>query len=138
MTNRTVTPDDLARLKAEREQADRRYNEGLTAVDAAIQRAPTLPPRPPEPNQPEVAPLNDCLARLEAGPSLGTGLPGRLRSFVWRLVAPYFERQDAFNATLVDHVNRDPQAQRETHRAVAATVEASAIACRSWSRSNQA
>ena len=33
---RTVSPDDLARLKRDREAADAAYNAALTAVDAAI------------------------------------------------------------------------------------------------------
>ena len=40
--------DLLARLERERLEADRLYNEALTAVDGAIQEAPALPdpPRP--------------------------------------------------------------------------------------------
>ena len=36
----------------------------------------------------------------------------RLAGFVWRLVAPYFEQQQAFNSALVDHVNRNVAAHR--------------------------
>ena len=39
--------EDLAeRLERERAQADRRYNEALTAVDRAIQSLPRLPETP--------------------------------------------------------------------------------------------
>ena len=34
---RTVSEADLVRLKHERHEADRRYNQALTALDAAIQ-----------------------------------------------------------------------------------------------------
>ena len=36
MLSRPVTSDDLARLRAERDEADRRYNEALTALDVVI------------------------------------------------------------------------------------------------------
>ncbi len=38
MLKRPVTADDLARLREERDQADRRYNEALTALDRALPR----------------------------------------------------------------------------------------------------
>ena len=38
MLTRPVTADDLARLRAERDEADRRYNEALTALDRALPR----------------------------------------------------------------------------------------------------
>ena len=47
------------------------------------------------------------------------GLRSRLAHFVWRLVAPVFERQQAFNARLVDHLNRNVRTERETREAVA-------------------
>jgi len=39
--------DLLARLERERLDADRLYNEALTAVDRALQTAPRLPEPPP-------------------------------------------------------------------------------------------
>jgi len=42
----SVTPlskEELARRKAAREQADRAYNDALTAVDAAVLQMPSLP-----------------------------------------------------------------------------------------------
>ncbi len=38
MLKRPVTSDDLARLRDERDEADRRYNEALTALDRALPR----------------------------------------------------------------------------------------------------
>ena len=62
----------------------------------------------------QVSPTNNGwqLAPPE-GPDLGTGWRKRLRGFVWRFVGPLFQRQEAFNATLVDLVNRNAQIARE-------------------------
>ena len=59
---RTVSEDDLARLKREREAADARYNAALTAVDAAVQRLADLPHPPPGPDEHQVTPLNQQFA----------------------------------------------------------------------------
>ena len=59
MIERTVTPEHLARLKADREAADRRYNEALTALDAALVRPGELPHPPPGADEHQVTPLNE-------------------------------------------------------------------------------
>src|SRR5439155_5598134 len=52
-------PDDLAALKAEREAADREYNEALTRLDRAIQQLPAdFPHPPPVPDEHQITPLN--------------------------------------------------------------------------------
>ena len=67
----------------------------------------------------QVSPTNNGwqLAPPE-GPDLGTGWRKRLRGFVWRFVGPLFQRQEAFNATLVDLVNRSAQIAREQQQAI--------------------
>ena len=67
----------------------------------------------------QVSPTNNGwqLAPPE-GPDLGTGWRKRLRGFVWRFVGPLFQRQEAFNATLVDLVNRNAQIAREQQQAI--------------------
>ena len=67
----------------------------------------------------QVSPTNNGwqLAPPE-GPDLGTGWRKRLRGFVWRFVGPLFQRQEAFNATLVDLVNRNAQIAREQKQAI--------------------
>jgi SAM-dependent methyltransferase len=128
MMTRTVTPEDLARLRTRREESDRLYNEALTMLDAAKQQMPDLPHPPPPPDDAGVAPLN------EGWQILGDGRPAwtealrwparRVAALVWRLVSPYLERQQAFNASLVDHVNRNLPVERETQRAIASTIDA--------------
>ncbi|HEV2984794.1 MAG TPA: hypothetical protein VGX46_10410 [Vicinamibacterales bacterium] len=114
-------PDDLAALKAEREAADREYNEALTRLDRAIQRLPAdFPHAPPVPDEHQVTPLN-TLWRIDATRLTG-GWRGRFISAVRRAVAPIFEQQQAFNSALVDHVNRNVQVSRQTRESMATTL----------------
>ncbi len=125
MVTRPVTSDVLARLRDERDAADRAYNEALTAVDQALPGPADLPPPPPAYDDQQVAAINASWQVL-AGHDLPAprGLRSRLAHFVWRLVAPVFERQQAFNARLVDHVNRNVRTERETAEGVARLTSA--------------
>lgn len=123
MFRRTVSEADLARLKREREEADRRYNEALTALDAAIQREAELPPPPPPFDANQVDPINARWRIMPDTPPAGSGWRGRLTGFVWRIVAPIFDRQQGFNSALVDHLNRNVAGHREARAALASTIE---------------
>ncbi len=118
---RTVSEDDLARLKRDREAADARYNAALTAVDAAVQRLADLPHPPPGPDEHQVTPLNQQFALLGHAPA-GSGWKGRLAAFVWRTLEPALAAQQQFNAALVDHVNRSIPRERAVTEAIAATI----------------
>lgn len=114
---------EIDRRVAEREAADRRYNEALTAVDRALPRLtafPTTAAAPP--NGP--ATLRDGAGVLSAAPPLPRGWRGRLAAFVWRLVRPVLERQQAFNTAVSDEVER---LQISHLASVRALQEASAI-----------
>jgi hypothetical protein len=115
--------DDPARLKAEREAADRSYNEALTKVDRAIQQPPAdLPPPPPGPDEHQVTALNTLWKITAPAPA------GRFRrafaAAVRRVVAPMFERQQAFNSAVVDHINRNMPVARQTREAIDTTIVA--------------
>jgi hypothetical protein len=114
-------PDDLAALEAEREAADREYNDALTRLDRAVQQLPAdFPHPPPVPDEHQVTPLN-TLWKIDAPHSRGFG-----RGFVAavrRAVAPLFERQQAFNSAVVDHVNRNVQVARQSREAMATTLD---------------
>ncbi len=111
--------DLLARLDREREQADRRYHAALAAVDRAVQEAQRLPAPPAPRDTSRVADLNQQWTVLDPlPPPVDASWQGRLRGFIWRLVGPPLERQQAFNATLVDHLNRNVRSERETAEAV--------------------
>lgn len=120
--------DRLARLARERDEADRRYNEALTAVDRAALRPHDLPHLPPPYDDAQITPLNLNWNLLPDGPPapVAGGAFGwakqRLHGFVWRLVGPALSTQQAFNAALVDHINRNVAAHRESERAIAALI----------------
>ena len=114
------SPDDLEALKAEREAADLAYNDALTRLDRAIQQLPTdFPQPPPGPDEHQVTPLN-TLWKIDAPPA--TGLRRGFVAGVRRAIAPLFEQQQAFNAALVDHVNRSVPVARETRASIESTL----------------
>ena len=123
MFKRTISPDDLARLKTEREATDREYNRALTKLDDAITPPSELPHAPPPFDDFQVSPLNDQWQLVAAdGPDLGRGWRGRLRRLVWTLVGPLFQRQQTFNAAVIDHINRNVVPARETQKATASLI----------------
>ena len=120
---RAVIEDNLERLKAERGRADRDYNEALTRLDRAIQQLPaSFPHPPPALDEHQITPLN-TLWKIDAPPA-GGGLRGRFVTAVRRAVAPLFERQQAFNSALVDHVNRNVPVHRQTRESIDTTLAA--------------
>jgi SAM-dependent methyltransferase len=128
---RELTPDELATLKAEREAADRRYNEALTAVDRAL---PGLPEFPHPPLAYDEARLPELNQRWQvAGGPAPAPLPAWKRWLsapLWRLLRDRVlaetdgpaRRQEAFNSVLVDHINRNVAVQRSTREALETSV----------------
>jgi hypothetical protein len=113
-------PDDLAALKAERDRADREYNDALTRLDRAIQQLPAFPHPPPGPDEHQITPLN-TLWTIDLPPP-GGRFRGRFATAVRRVIAPLFEQQRAFNSAIVDHLNRNAPIARETQESIAATI----------------
>ncbi len=108
--------ETLRRLARERDEADRRYNEALTALDRAQPPADGFPSPAPGVDDSQLHALNQEWAIIPGPPASDGGWRGRLGGFVWRTVAPYFERQLTFNSRLVDHLNRQVAAARDAHR----------------------
>lgn len=130
MTTRTLGDEDRRRLASEREQADRLYNDALTALDRSVTSAPPVPALLSPVDEGAVAGVNASW-NVVAEPGLPAGWRGRAARFVWRLVAPLFDRQQQFNAAVVDHLNRTVaqdrlarEAQRETSEALHAQAAA--------------
>ena len=116
--------DRLARLERERAAADREYNERLTGVDQSLLKRPEFPHPPPAYDEALITPLNQSWNILPDGdPPVDRSLKGRLRGFIWRLIGPPLNSQKAFNAALVDHMNRNVAAHREAERALVTTIE---------------
>ena len=109
---RTVSEADLTRLKQERHDADRRYNDALTGLDAAIQALPRPSQSSAAPDETQVTPLNQRWEITRAIAPLPGGWRGRLARLAVSVVQPALEQQQAFNSSLVDHINRNIAAQR--------------------------
>lgn len=123
MSKDPLSSHEVARLTRERETADREYNRTLSDLDAAIQTPPELPHPPPPFDDFQVSPINEGWQLVAPnGPDLGTGWRGQLNRLVWRLVGPLLERQQSFNAALVDHVNRNVAPAREGPKATASLI----------------
>jgi SAM-dependent methyltransferase len=115
--------DLVARLERERLEADRLYNDALTALDAAIQTPPQLPALPAPYDDGALHAANRAWNILPDGaPRIDRSLKGRLRAFIWRLVGPPLESQKHFNAAIVDHLNRNVRSQQELPGALGGTV----------------
>jgi len=112
--------ETLRRLKQERDEADRRYNDALTALDHAVMRVPDLPRPPLAYDDHQVASLNQSWD-VSLPPS-SHGLKGRVAALVWRLIAPSLQKQAAFNSRLVDHLNRNVDFHRQAQRAIEETI----------------
>src|ERR1700752_1815953 len=106
----------LRRLDQERAEADRRYNDALTAVDRALPATPDWPPPAPASDDSQLGSLNEGWDIAAPPPPSAAGWKGRLAGLVWRTVAPYFQRQASFNGRLIDHLNRNAAAARQAHQ----------------------
>lgn len=125
MADETAEPLEatLRRLKKERDEADQRYNDALTGVDRALLPGVHIPEPGLALDDHQINALNESWNTLPSEPQIG-GIKGRLAGFVWRLVGPYLQRQLTFNSQLVDHLNRNAAAARESQRVAAATAAA--------------
>ena len=113
----------LRRLKKEREEADARYNEALTAVDRALHTPAVIPQPPSTLDDHQIAALNDAWNIIPAPPS-AAGFRRRIAGFIWKVIGPYLQRQLTFNSLLVDHLNRNANAARNTHRVAEQAADA--------------
>jgi 2-polyprenyl-3-methyl-5-hydroxy-6-metoxy-1,4-benzoquinol methylase len=121
----SILEDLLARLERERVEADRLYNDALTALDRAIQTAPPLPTAPAPYDTAQIAGVNQSWDILPEGPPAPeSSLRGRLGAFIWRMVGPPLEQQKRFNAAIVEHLNRNTRGHAESARATGALVDA--------------
>jgi SAM-dependent methyltransferase len=120
----TLAPDDSVGVLAKaRAEADARYNQALSAVDAALLAVREAPHPPPPPDETQITPLNERWRIVpEAPPVAGNWLQRKVAGLAWRVVAPALERQQAFNAALVDHVNRSVPVDRATREAIEAAL----------------
>ncbi len=112
------------RLSAERADAHRRYNEALTALDRAIQSLPEWPAPPPPYDEQLITPINNAWKILPDQQPKVSFIPSPVARVVWDTIGPVLQQQMAFNAALVDHLNRNAKAHREAHDALARALPA--------------
>jgi SAM-dependent methyltransferase len=116
--------DTLKRLRDEREEADRLYNEALTALDRAILPLPARPSSPPPYDEHQITPLNARWNILPPEPVAAKGgLRGRFQAAVRHIVSPFLERQQSFNSAVVDHINRNVRHHREVQQSLVETID---------------
>ena len=106
----------LRRLDKEREEADRRYNDALTALDGAFPRPGEWPSPHAIADDSQLAAINSAWDIAAAAPAGQSGWRARLTGFIWRTIGPYLQRQASFNSRLVDHLNRNAATARHAHQ----------------------
>jgi len=106
----------LRRLDQERDEADRRYNDALTALDRALPKPGEWTPPHPVADASQLATITDTWDIAALAPSAQSGWRGRLAGFIWRTVAPYLQRQASFNSRIADHLNRNAAAAHHAHQ----------------------
>ena len=117
--------DSPARLERLREESDRLYNDALTALDGAVPERPALPQPPAGFDDRQIYPLNKSWRVVsETDIDLGTGWRRRLRALVWDLVGPFLQRQERFNAALVEHVNRNHPSTSASRTSLSGVIDA--------------
>jgi len=115
----------VTRLIAERAEAHRKYNEALTALDRAIQSSPEWPSSPEPYDEQKLPAINDAWTIVpQGGPARPAGWRRHIADAAWQLVAPVFDRQMAFNAAVVEHLNRNARSHRDANLAIAAALPA--------------
>lgn len=118
-------PSLLNRLLAERTEAHRRYNEALTLLDRAIQSVPPLPAPPSAYDESRLPAINDGWTILDPNTvPRPTGWGARVFDVIWPAMRPLFDKQMAFNAAIVDHLNRNAAAHRDAHAALERAIPA--------------
>ena len=112
--SRQPTVAEFDQIKADRDQADRAYNQALTVLARAIVQKPELPPAAAGFDDSQIGSLNASWRLTpDEGLERGPWWRRRLKGLVWRLIGPVMQRQQRFNALLVDHLNRNVLAATE-------------------------
>ena len=122
MFKRTVSAEDLARLKQARDEATDAHRHALDELERGIQQFHGVPSPPPPYDEHQFPALNERWDLLSLKPAF-SGWRGRLQRRVWDIVAPLFERQHAFNSAVVDHLNRNVTVQQGIRESATNVIE---------------
>ena len=118
-----ISESELAHLKLAREEADRAYNDALTALDHALPSQLNRPSSEAREGDTNISTLeaNWRLFRDE-GPTLGTGWRARLNGLVWKLIGPALQQQQEFNSLVVNHIKKNEAATDDAVKAITAHI----------------
>ena len=84
---------------------------------------PQLPDPPPPYDEQKLPAVNAAWKILDDGlPARPAGLSGQAFDAVWPTIKAVLERQMAFNAALVEHLNRNAVPHREAHASLAQAI----------------
>ena len=118
--------EDPARNAPSPDDPDRQHRAALAALRDALAPKPELPPPPPGFDDRQIGALNETWRLLPEEPEkdidLGTGWRRRLRDIAWRLLRPILERQQRFNALLVQHLDSNAGGMLESRKAAVAVI----------------
>src|SRR3970040_289254 len=95
-------------------------SKGWSGADPMTDQLPPSPAPIPAPDRQQIDRLNNLYDLC--APGSRDGWPARLVHAVQRMLARLLPRQRAFNAVLVDHINRNDLVGIEAHRASARTI----------------
>jgi SAM-dependent methyltransferase len=110
MFKRTVSAEDLARLKQRSDEASAAYTHAILELEKGIQQFDGVPSPPPPYDEHQLPALNerwDILSQPDF-----TGWRRGIGWLVQKTVGGLFDRQRAFNSAVVDHLNRNVAGQQ--------------------------
>ena len=122
MIDRTIGAEDLNRLKRERDEADRQYNDALTALDRVIQALPVIPQPPPAFDATQIDELQRLADDTADPPGRSGGWWGWARRLIWPVLRPPLARQEQINRALIDHLTHNLTTHQATTKAIASSL----------------
>ena len=122
MTDRTISAEALNRLRGERDEADRRYNNALTTLDRAIRALPEIPHPPPDGDPIDLETLNRLITNSQTPTDSGDGWRGWATRLIRMIFGPEQHQQDLVNQTLLRHLSQLHDWQRATARSIDTTL----------------
>ncbi len=122
MTDRTISAEALNRLRGERDEADRRYNNALTTLDRAIRALPEIPHPPPDIDPIDLETLNRLITNSQTPTDSGDDWRGWARRLIRTIFGPEQHKQNLVNQTLLHHLSQLHDWQRATARSIDTTL----------------
>jgi len=114
MTERTVSAEHLHRLKREREEAERLFQEAIASLNRARQILPDIPHPPPEIDTSALDQLGTIIETPIGTPTHGGPWLRWVRELVCSIIKPFTARQTHANHAIAAQFTEITQVQRQT------------------------